>query len=115
VTSNATNSYTIGMVLALVGSFVLTLITLSFFFLFLQFRLAFVAPESRVVGAGELVDDPKKIALNYIRGFFFVDLFVVLPLPQVRALCPLSSPYLVFIHHCLHKCHIHVLNVLRSY
>ncbi|KAG5233817.1 cyclic nucleotide-gated ion channel family protein [Salix suchowensis] len=49
----------------------------------LQFRLAYVAPESRVVGAGELVDHPKKIAMHYIRGWFFIDLFVVLPLPQI--------------------------------
>ncbi|XP_061952762.1 probable cyclic nucleotide-gated ion channel 20, chloroplastic isoform X2 [Populus nigra] len=49
----------------------------------LQFRLAYVAPESRVVGAGELVDHPKKIAKHYLRGFFFIDLFVVLPLPQI--------------------------------
>ncbi|KAJ6760107.1 CYCLIC NUCLEOTIDE-GATED ION CHANNEL 15-RELATED-RELATED [Salix purpurea] len=49
----------------------------------LQFRLAYVAPESRVVGAGELVDHPKKIAKHYLQGFFFVDLFLVLPLPQV--------------------------------
>ncbi|KAG6673155.1 hypothetical protein I3842_16G097500 [Carya illinoinensis] len=54
-----------------------------FFRMLLQFRLAYVAPESRVVGAGELVDHPKKIALNYIRGFFFIDLFAVLPLPQI--------------------------------
>ncbi|KAJ6418692.1 hypothetical protein OIU84_001961 [Salix udensis] len=49
----------------------------------LQFRLAYVAPESRVVGAGKLVDHPKKIAWHYVRGWFFIDLFVVLPLPQV--------------------------------
>ncbi|KAK4479263.1 hypothetical protein RD792_014774 [Penstemon davidsonii] len=49
----------------------------------LQFRLAFVAPESRVVGAGDLVDDPKKIAKNYLFGYFLIDLFVVLPLPQI--------------------------------
>lgn len=49
----------------------------------LQFRLAYIAPESRVVGAGELVDHPKKIAVNYLRRYFFLDLFVVLPLPQV--------------------------------
>ncbi|KAK0586892.1 hypothetical protein LWI29_014011 [Acer saccharum] len=52
----------------------------------LQFRLAYVAPESRVVGAGELVDHPKKIALNYIQRHFFIDLFVVLPLPQIMIL-----------------------------
>lgn len=51
----------------------------------MQFRLAYVAPESRVVGAGDLVDVPKKIAFHYLRGrYFFLDLFVVLPLPQVR-------------------------------
>ncbi|KAJ6359260.1 hypothetical protein OIU76_000894 [Salix suchowensis] len=49
----------------------------------LQFRLAYVAPKSRVVGAGELVDHPKKIAWHYVRGWFFIDLFVVLPLPQI--------------------------------
>ncbi|XP_022736402.1 probable cyclic nucleotide-gated ion channel 20, chloroplastic isoform X1 [Durio zibethinus] len=49
----------------------------------LQFRLAYIAPESRVVGAGELVDHPKKIAVNYLSGYFFLDLFVVLPLPQI--------------------------------
>lgn len=60
----------------------------------LQFRLAYVAPESTVVGAGELVDDPKLIAKNYFYGFFFFDLFVVLPLPQVSipgVLCNLST------------------------
>ncbi|KAI3921157.1 hypothetical protein MKX01_036136, partial [Papaver californicum] len=36
----------------------------------LQFRLAYVAPESRVVGAGDLVGQPKKIALNHHLGCF---------------------------------------------
>ncbi|GFP88478.1 probable cyclic nucleotide-gated ion channel 20 chloroplastic [Phtheirospermum japonicum] len=49
----------------------------------LQFRLAYVAPESRVMGAGDLVDDPKKIARHYLFGCFILDLFVVLPLPQI--------------------------------
>ncbi|KAK3005561.1 hypothetical protein RJ639_016848 [Escallonia herrerae] len=48
----------------------------------LLFRLAYVAPESRVVGAGDLVDHPKKIAINYLFGYFLIDFFVVLPLPQ---------------------------------
>ncbi|XP_075107928.1 putative cyclic nucleotide-gated ion channel 20, chloroplastic isoform X2 [Nicotiana tabacum] len=48
----------------------------------LQFRLAYVVPESRVVGAGDLVDHPKKIAANYLSGYFVIDFFVVLPLPQ---------------------------------
>ncbi|KAL8135044.1 hypothetical protein AgCh_009894 [Apium graveolens] len=48
----------------------------------LQFRLAYVAPETRVVGSGDLVDHPKRIALNYLSGYFLIDFFVVLPLPQ---------------------------------
>ncbi|CAM8995848.1 unnamed protein product [Rhodiola kirilowii] len=52
----------------------------------LQFRLAYVSPESRVVGAGDLIDQPKKIALNYLSGYFLIDLFVVLPLPQIIVL-----------------------------
>ncbi|XP_062111008.1 probable cyclic nucleotide-gated ion channel 20, chloroplastic [Humulus lupulus] len=57
----------------------------------LQFRLAYVAPESRIVGAGELVDHPQKIARNYFRGCFFIDLFVVLPLPQIIILLVLPN------------------------
>lgn len=64
--------------------------------IFLQFRLAYVAPESRVVGAGDLVDHPKKIAINYLSGYFVVDFFIVLPLPQVNVPF-LSSISLTFI------------------
>uniref|UniRef100_A0A1J3J5H4 Putative cyclic nucleotide-gated ion channel 19 n=2 Tax=Noccaea caerulescens TaxID=107243 RepID=A0A1J3J5H4_NOCCA len=52
----------------------------------LQFRLAYVSPESRIVGAGQLVDQPRKIASNYIRGKFFLDLFIVIPIPQIMIL-----------------------------
>lgn len=54
-----------------------------FLHMLLQFRLAYIAPESRVVGAGDLVDDPREIAHHYVFGYFLVDLFVVLPLPQI--------------------------------
>ncbi|VVA98022.1 unnamed protein product [Arabis nemorensis] len=57
----------------------------------LQFRLAYVAPESRIVGAGQLVDQPGKIARNYIRGKFCLDLFIVLPIPQLVILWLLRS------------------------
>ncbi|XP_058079861.1 probable cyclic nucleotide-gated ion channel 20, chloroplastic [Magnolia sinica] len=57
-----------------------------FLHILLQFRLAYVNPESRVVGAGDLVDHPKQIALNYLCGYFILDLFVVLPLPQIMIL-----------------------------
>ncbi|KAD7477307.1 hypothetical protein R6Q59_007130 [Mikania micrantha] len=56
-----------------------------------QFRLAFISPESRVVGSGDLVDDPRKIALHYLSGFFPLDLFIVLPLPQIIVLLILPS------------------------
>ncbi|KAJ7981400.1 Cyclic nucleotide gated channel [Quillaja saponaria] len=62
-----------------------------FLHILLQFRLAFVAPESKVVGAGEVVDHPKKIALNYLQGYFFLDLFAVLPLPQILILIVLPK------------------------
>ncbi|XP_020273946.1 probable cyclic nucleotide-gated ion channel 20, chloroplastic [Asparagus officinalis] len=61
--------------------------------IFLQFRLAYVAPESRVVGAGALVDQPKKIAVHYLRGYFLLDLFVVLPLPQVMILAVIPTAF----------------------
>ncbi|GLU18420.1 hypothetical protein SLE2022_347240 [Rubroshorea leprosula] len=57
----------------------------------LQFRLAYVNPESRVVGTGMLVDLPKMIATNYLRGYFVIDLFVVLPLPQIIILSVLPK------------------------
>ncbi|KAH0942875.1 hypothetical protein HID58_002542 [Brassica napus] len=49
----------------------------------LQFRLAYVSPESMVVGVTWLVDHPVKIARHYFQGNFFLDLFIVMPLPQI--------------------------------
>lgn len=69
---------------------------IAFFVNILQFRLAYVAPESRVVGAGDLVDHPKRIALNYLRGYFFIDLFVAFPLPQVSPYFSDASPIICF-------------------
>ena len=66
------------------------LLTVLFFAFLFQFRLAYVAPESRVVGAGDLVDEPKKIAVRYLRGYFLLDFIVVLPLPQVTCFILLS-------------------------
>ncbi|XP_039156466.1 probable cyclic nucleotide-gated ion channel 20, chloroplastic [Eucalyptus grandis] len=39
----------------------------------LQFRLPYVAPITRDVG----------VALRYLRGYFFLDLFIAVPLPQI--------------------------------
>uniref|UniRef100_A0A2P2JKE0 Cyclic nucleotide-gated ion channel n=1 Tax=Rhizophora mucronata TaxID=61149 RepID=A0A2P2JKE0_RHIMU len=57
----------------------------------LQFRLAYVAPESRVAGTGVLVDHPKEIAKNYLKGYFLIDLFIALPLPQIIVLAVLPN------------------------
>ncbi|KAJ1410152.1 RmlC-like jelly roll fold [Sesbania bispinosa] len=64
-----------------------------FFNILLQFRLAYVSPESTVVGAGDLVDHPKKIALHYLRHYFLIDLFVVFPFPQIMILYVLPHSF----------------------
>ncbi|XP_025701492.1 probable cyclic nucleotide-gated ion channel 20, chloroplastic isoform X2 [Arachis hypogaea] len=50
----------------------------------LQFRLAYVSAGSRLRGT-DLIDDPKKIARHYLTSYFFLDLFIALPLPQVAS------------------------------
>jgi cyclic nucleotide gated channel len=55
---------------------------------FLQFRTAYVAPSSRVFGSGELVIDPMLIAMRYIKSYFIMDFFALLPLPQVLTYIP---------------------------
>ncbi|KAJ9678118.1 hypothetical protein PVL29_022879 [Vitis rotundifolia] len=67
----------------------------------LQFRLAYVAPESRVVGAGDLVDHPKKIAIHYLHGYFLIDLFIVLPLPQRVNQCLRDACHNSEINNCM--------------
>jgi cyclic nucleotide gated channel len=49
----------------------------------LKFRIAFVAPSSRVFGRGELVRDPDQIAIRYLKNDFIIDLAAMLPIPQV--------------------------------
>ncbi|KAK9090479.1 hypothetical protein Sjap_023656 [Stephania japonica] len=49
----------------------------------LKFRTAFVAPNSRVFGRGELVMDPKAIAMRYLKSDFIIDAAATLPLPQI--------------------------------
>lgn len=51
--------------------------------IFIKFRTAYVSPSSRVLGRGELVMDPEKIAKKYMKSDFFIDLVATLPLPQV--------------------------------
>ncbi|CAN8237703.1 unnamed protein product [Cochlearia groenlandica] len=56
-----------------------------------QFRTAFVSPSSRVFGRGELVDDPKSIALKYLSSYFLIDVLSVLPLPQLVVLAVIPN------------------------
>ncbi|XP_004510302.1 cyclic nucleotide-gated ion channel 18 [Cicer arietinum] len=49
----------------------------------MKFRTAFVAPNSRIVGRGELVMDPRQIALRYLKSDFVIDLAATIPLPQI--------------------------------
>ncbi|KAL8471401.1 hypothetical protein ACS0TY_028887 [Phlomoides rotata] len=60
-------------------------ITDIFYFLhmLMKFRMAFVAPSSRVFGRGELVMDPHQITMRYLKSDFIVDLTATLPLPQI--------------------------------
>ncbi|OAY69391.1 cyclic nucleotide-gated ion channel 17-like [Ananas comosus] len=48
-----------------------------------KFRTAYVAPDTRVFGRGELVMDPKRIAWRYLTSDFVIDLVAALPLPQI--------------------------------
>ncbi|KAJ4773362.1 cyclic nucleotide-gated channel 6 [Rhynchospora pubera] len=49
-----------------------------------KFNTAYVSPNSRVLGKGELVTDPKEIRRQYIRSPDFVrDILAAVPLPQI--------------------------------
>lgn len=51
-----------------------------------RFFTAYIDPASVVLGRGELVTDPERIAYRYIRSNFLIDLAAALPVPQVRVL-----------------------------
>ncbi|KAB1226221.1 putative cyclic nucleotide-gated ion channel 15 [Morella rubra] len=53
--------------------------------IFVRFHTAYIAPSSRVLGRGELIIEPSKIALRYLRGGFWIDLIAALPIPQIAA------------------------------
>ncbi|CAN6229771.1 unnamed protein product [Urochloa humidicola] len=70
--------------LAVASTIIRTVIDSIYFIrMILQFRTAYVAPSSRVFGTGELVIDPAPIAMRYIKSYFIMDLFALLPLPQI--------------------------------
>ncbi|KAI9073160.1 hypothetical protein K1719_044866 [Acacia pycnantha] len=49
----------------------------------MKFRTAFVAPNSRIFGRGELVTNAREIAKRYLKSDFAIDLAATLPLPQI--------------------------------
>ncbi|KAL2318749.1 hypothetical protein Fmac_032625 [Flemingia macrophylla] len=63
-----------------------------------KFRLAYATPGSRVLGHCELVDHPKKIALNYLKHGLIIDLFIVLPIPQAGGISPVETELYKLIH-----------------
>ncbi|CAH8362962.1 unnamed protein product [Eruca vesicaria subsp. sativa] len=56
-----------------------------------QFRTAYVSPLSRVFGRGELVEDPKAIAIKYLSSYFIIDVLSILPLPQLVVLAVIPN------------------------
>lgn len=48
----------------------------------MKFRTAFIAPNTRIFGRGDLVMDPHQIAMRYLKSDFFIDLAATIPLPQ---------------------------------
>ncbi|CAO2168580.1 unnamed protein product [Urochloa humidicola] len=56
-----------------------------------RFFTAYIDPVSMVLGKGELVRDPKRIAHRYIRSNFFIDLAAALPVPQILVWAILPS------------------------
>ncbi|KHN18240.1 Putative cyclic nucleotide-gated ion channel 18 [Glycine soja] len=49
----------------------------------MKLRTAFVAPNSRIFGRGELVMDAREIAMRYLKSDFVIDLAATIPLPQI--------------------------------
>jgi len=67
-----------------------------------RFFTAYIDPGSIMLGKGELVTDPKRIAYRYIRTNFFIDLAAALPVPQVMS-------FFRELHNCNQKRVVYVL------
>lgn len=65
--------------------------------IFIKFRTAYVAPSSRVFGRGELVIDPCKIAIRYLRHGFWIDLIAAVPVPQVYVSPSVAFPLVFYV------------------
>ncbi|KAI9097970.1 hypothetical protein K1719_025741 [Acacia pycnantha] len=70
--------------LAIVLTFLRTLSDIFYLLnMLIKFRTAYVHPNSRVFGRGELVMDPWLIAKRYLRSEFIIDIVATPPLPQI--------------------------------
>ncbi|KAG4379666.1 hypothetical protein GLYMA_16G025400v4 [Glycine max] len=85
--------------LALDGTLKITASVLRTFFdlfyilhIIFQFRTGFIAPSSRVLGRGELVNDPWAIVMRYLSSYFIIDILSIIPLPQMVILATVSIP-----------------------
>lgn len=82
VINNHSNCIGIDRRLAVVSTVVRTIIDLLYLpRIFLKFRTSYST--SARVGAGELITDPTLVARRYMRSYFLMDIFAVLPIPQV--------------------------------
>jgi cyclic nucleotide gated channel, plant len=83
VTDFNSNCIGIDQRLAVASTVVRTIIDLLYLpKIVLKFRTAYST--SARVGAGELITDPTLVAKRYLKTYFLMDLFAVLPIPQVK-------------------------------
>lgn len=66
--------------LRMIGDFV------RFLDIIVRFRTAYEDPSSKVFNRRRLVQEPRAIAIKYLRSTFVIDILAVLPLPQVCSL-----------------------------
>ncbi|XP_078150948.1 putative cyclic nucleotide-gated ion channel 6 [Carex rostrata] len=82
VINNDVNCIGIDRRLAVVSTVVRTIIDLLYLpRILLKFRTSYST--STRVGAGELITDPALVARRYMRSYFLMDIFAVLPIPQI--------------------------------
>jgi cyclic nucleotide gated channel, plant len=83
ITDYTSNCIGIDQKLAVASTVVRTIIDLLYLpKIVLKFRTAYST--STQVGAGELITDPTLVAKRYLKTYFLMDLFSVLPIPQVK-------------------------------
>lgn len=76
---------------------------IQFLHMYIQLRLAYVSKRSLVQGRGELVFDARKVCKHYVIGTFWIDLYVLMPMPPVSPIpmlnCFHNSLIVVIVEH----------------